>query len=276
LADYLQDLDLAELFHENSKILPYVRRNKKGAEINSHPLILQLMSIQPKQYSNLVHVDLPAAGHKDMIPRVSLEKAIRQRQSTRRFSKHPLSIRKLSTLLYFSSAVLTVDTIDANYKLYHRAVPTSGGLNSVELYALALNIKDLKQGVYHYDSLNHRLELLRDGDFRTLVSRKLLFQSEFSNAAVILIVTSWFSKLKFKYGERGYRYAFLDAGHVGAHIYLLASALNLACCGICGFFDDEVNSLIGINSLDESAVYLLALGKNPISQKFSAQKMEDG
>ncbi len=80
-------------------------------------------------------------------------------------------------------------------------------------------------------------------------------------AAAILVPTSWFSKLKFKYKKRGYRYGFLDAGHVSENAYLVATALDLACCGICGFIDDEVNSLIGVNGLDESSVYLLALGE---------------
>jgi SagB-type dehydrogenase family enzyme len=258
--EHSQPIRLAELFHENTKILPHVKRNRKAAEINFDPFILRLTSIPPKQYENVTHIELPHVNRNTKISGMTLEETICQRLSTRQFSSSPLSLHSLSKVLYFSSAILEVIT-DGKYKSYRRAVPTSGGLTSIEVYPLVLNVKGIRQGVFHYDSLNHRLDFLREGYFKDYVRNKLLFQPEFSDAAALLILTSWFSKLKFKYGERGYRYAFLDAGHVGGHMYLIAACLNLACCGICGFYDDEVNSLIGVDGLDESAIYLIALGQ---------------
>jgi SagB-type dehydrogenase family enzyme len=254
-----QPVDLAEIFHENSKLFTYMRRNRKAAEINFNPLILQLMSIEPKQYISSSHVKLPSAKDTSTEQTLVLEKTIHSRKSRRQFSYRSLNINELSKLLYLSNGVLSVEA-NAGYKTFRRAVPTSGALCSVEIYPIVLNVRGLEQGVYHYDSLHHQLDYLRKGDFRDHVQKRLIFQQEFSNASTILILTSWFSKLKFKYNERGYRYALLDAGHVGAHIYLVSTALGLACCGICGFLDDEVNRLIAVNGLDESAVYLLAVG----------------
>jgi SagB-type dehydrogenase family enzyme len=258
--ELVQPLDLAELFHENTKISSYRMKDRKGLEINSHPLIIQLTSIPPKQYRSSLHIKLPYINHKTMNLKMPLVEAIRLRRSTRQFSSRALSLYKLSNILYFSNAVLKT-SIEGETKIHHRTVPSSGGLCSIEVYPIVLNVKGLKQGIYHYDSLSNDLACLNNGNFREQLQKKMLFQQEFADASVILVITSWFSKLKFKYKERGYRYGLLDAGHVGAYVYLLSTALNLACCGICGFLDDEVNDLIGVNGLDECAIYLLAIGE---------------
>lgn len=196
----------------------------------------------PKEYRGLPHSKLPSVSKKTIALKIPLVEAVYRRTSTRNFSDSPLDLHKLSKLLYLSNAVLKAEAYGKN-KIFHRAVPSSGGLCSIEIYPIILNVKGLEHGVYHYDSLNHQLDYLKNGDFRHHIQNKLVYQQKFSGAAVIQVLSSWFSKLKFKYGERGYRYGFLDAGHVGENAYLAAASLDLACCGICGFIDDEVNSL---------------------------------
>ena len=76
-----------------------------------------------------------------------------------------------------------------------------------------------------------------------------------------MIITGTFVKAVTKYGERGYRYVLLDAGHIGQNIYLIATALNLGVVGVCGFYDDKVNSLLSIDGLNESTLYIMLLGQ---------------
>jgi nitroreductase len=40
----------------------------------------------------------------------------------------------------------------------------------------------------------------------------------------------------------GYRYFYLDAGHMAAHLSLAAVAQGLSSCPIAAFYDDEVNA----------------------------------
>ena len=49
-----------------------------------------------------------------------------------------------------------------------------------------------------------------------------------------------------RYGDRAYRYLHLDAGHLGQRINLAAIRLGLGVSGIGGFFDDQVNDVLGI------------------------------
>jgi nitroreductase len=49
---------------------------------------------------------------------------------------------------------------------------------------------------------------------------------------------------------------------VGQNIYLNSAALNLVCCGVGGFKDDELNKLLDLEGAEESVVNVLAVG-NP-------------
>jgi SagB-type dehydrogenase family enzyme len=65
---------------------------------------------------------------------------------------------------------------------------------------------------------------------------------------------------RWKYRQRAYRYIYLDAGHMAQNLYLVAEAIGLGVCAIGAFFDDKVNSIIGVDGLEETAIYLATVG----------------
>jgi SagB-type dehydrogenase family enzyme len=64
-----------------------------------------------------------------------------------------------------------------------------------------------------------------------------------------------------KYGDRCYRYIYLDAGHIGGQLQLAAQALGLGSVNIGAFYDDAVNRLFGLDGVEETVVYLTAVGR---------------
>jgi SagB-type dehydrogenase family enzyme len=48
------------------------------------------------------------------------------------------------------------------------------------------------------------------------------------------------------YGDRVYRYLHMDAGHLGQRLNLAAIYLGLGVSGIGGFYDDQVNDVLGL------------------------------
>jgi nitroreductase len=52
----------------------------------------------------------------------------------------------------------------------------------------------------------------------------------------------------------------MDAGHIGQALYLSATALDLGCCTVGAFFDEEVDHMIGVDGKNELSVYLGAIG----------------
>ena len=90
--------------------------------------------------------------------------------------------------------------------------------------------------------------------------RHRCFRMRSGNAHATLIMTAHQQRIGFPDGDRGYRYANLDAGMLGGRVYLQTVGLNLGCCGIGAYFDDEVSELIGVSPDEELVVYLAAIG----------------
>ena len=105
------------------------------------------------------------------------------------------------------------------------------------------------------------MEEIRSGDFSKEIESAALGQDMCRRAAAVFIWSAVFSRSTFKYSDRGYRYIFADAGHICQNLYLACEDLGLGCCGIGAFFDDQVDSLLGLNSGEESTIYLAAVGK---------------
>lgn len=82
-----------------------------------------------------------------------------------------------------------------------------------------------------------------------------------ASAPIVLIWTAMFERCRWKYGERAYRYVYLDAGHVAQNHALAAVSLGLGNCQIAATFDDEVNELLGVDGEEESALCMSVVGR---------------
>ena len=56
-------------------------------------------------------------------------------------------------------------------------------------------------------------------------------------AGVLAVVTARLDATLVRYGDRGYRYVLLEAGHVGQNLDLASSALGLGALDLGGFLD---------------------------------------
>ena len=86
-------------------------------------------------------------------------------------------------------------------------------------------------------------------------------QSMLVNCAVAFIWVATSYRMTWRYGERGFRYMLLDAGHVCQNLYL--SAENIACgvCAIAAYHDDEFNDLLDLKPDEQFVIYLATVGK---------------
>jgi len=48
---------------------------------------------------------------------------------------------------------------------------------------------------------------------------------------------------------------------MGQNAALSCVAMGLGCCHIAAFYDDEVNALLSVDGVDESVVYMSAIGR---------------
>ena len=79
-------------------------------------------------------------------------------------------------------------------------------------------------------------------------------------ADVSFVLTAVFNRTRHKYGERGLRYVYIEAGHISQNIYLQAVSLGLGSVAVGAFLDEKLNKLIDIDGKNEAAIYLHAVG----------------
>ncbi len=142
-----------------------------------------------------------------------------------------------------------------------RAAPSAGALYPIEIYTVVNRVDGLQAGLYHYCVEAHALALLEADDYRDRATAGCLYQEMAGDAAVTFVLSAVFPRVCWKYGERGYRYALIEAGHIGQNIYLAATCLRLGCVSMGAFLDDRMNALLGIDGKEEAVIYCLAVGE---------------
>lgn len=194
--------------------------------------------------------DGPALG-------VPLDEALRGRVSCRRFLAEPVALAALASLL---RAGYGVDGRSGPV-MQDRPVPSGGGLYPLEITLLVRAVTGLQPGVHHYVPAADGLEQIRAIDLPSAFLTYLFMgQPWVAEAALVAVISFVGERSLTKYGDRGYRYALLEAGHLMQNVNLAASGLGLGCVNLGGFYDDELAALAGIDIQREFPLYCSAIG----------------
>ncbi|MBM4024819.1 MAG: SagB/ThcOx family dehydrogenase [Planctomycetes bacterium] len=186
---------------------------------------------------------------------MTLHDALHQRRSVREFQSRPVSLGQLGYLLWTSTGIRRTEQ---GYEF--RTAPSAGALYPIETYVVAHEVRGLEPGVYHYAIRERALEQIRTGNLRGPIAAAALGQGMCAEAPAVFIWTAVFARSKWKYGQRAYRYIYLDAGHITENLALAAVSLGLGTCQIGALFDDEVNRLLDVDGVAESVVYMSVVG----------------
>ncbi len=183
-----------------------------------------------------------------------LESTILKRRSTRGYSGADLTLDELKALLHFTYQ--PQHYIDQNLD----GTPDYFDLNLIETFIAVSGVTGLEEGCYYYAPKAQELRQIRFKNFRRELHYLCLGQDLGRDAAAVLFHTADLKTAVAQYGDRVYRYLHLDAGHLGQRLNLAAIYLNLGVSGIGGFFDDQVNEVLGI-PVDEAVLYITTLGR---------------
>ena len=236
--------DLAESYHENTKIRAYMRDasdDPTGARLDLPPV--ESLSYAP---------DAPIALPPPASIEAPLSQVFAKRRSARSFDGAALRDVEVATILAHAYGRLGEG----------RAAPSAGARYPLELFVIAQRVEGLAPGVWHYRPESHEAEVWPEDDAWARASRALFEQPLLAGAAAILVIGAVFGRTSVKYGERGYRLVLLDAGHAMQNALLAATGLGLAACPLGGFVDDEMNALVGLDGIGENVVYACALGRS--------------
>jgi SagB-type dehydrogenase family enzyme len=183
---------------------------------------------------------------------MSLEKAINERHSIRRYKNEPLFLREISQLLWACQGMVN--------EYGFRTVPSAGAIYPVEVYLSASNVNDLSAGVYKYHPQDHSLELIVNADKKTELCKAAKSQPCVSNAAANIIFCGDYNLVEKKYGIDRKNYIEIEVGCASQNLHLQATALELGTVFIAGFNPDEVGGIIECLER-ETPICIMPIGK---------------
>jgi SagB-type dehydrogenase family enzyme len=138
---------------------------------------------------------------------------------------------------------------------------SAGARSELEVYANILAVSGLDTGLYHYNAVEHCLEHLRPALTREEVHYLTYEQPMCSQAAVVFFVTARVDRMGHKYrNPRALRAIYMDAGHLGQTFAMVATSLGLGPWQTAAFRDSEVERVLGVDGVAETALYCLGVG----------------
>ncbi|HAI21940.1 MAG TPA: nitroreductase [Clostridiales bacterium UBA8153] len=189
-----------------------------------------------------------------------LTQAIQDRVSVRRYGPKPLTLMELAYLLWCAQGVKSIEARQVTL----RNVPSAGARHPLETYVLANNVAGLSPGLYRYIATAHVLTpITTEAGLAEQLARACLNQRMVSQAAAAFFWAADAYRCAWRYGERGYRYMHLDAGHACQNLALAAVAIGGGSCAVGAYDDDAVNRLLGLDGVDDFVVYAAVVGKQP-------------
>lgn len=139
-----------------------------------------------------------------------------------------------------------------------RTVPSAGGRYPLELYpVLFRGVGEIRPGIYHYGIREHALELVTSDSFTREEIESSVYQTWLAEATGMICISAVFDRTTRKYGSRGYRYIFLEAGHVAQNILLAGTESGLDIMPVAGANEIDFERHIGLISSNERIVYTL-------------------
>lgn len=183
-----------------------------------------------------------------------IEETILNRRSTRSYTGEAITKEEVSQIISFT--YLPELYKDQGFD----PEPEFFDLSIIETYIAVTDVEGLEDGCYHYSPSKKQLKQIRFKNFREELCYLCLGQDLGRDAGLVVFHTANLKRAIEKYGERAYRYLHLDSGNLGERLNLACLKLDLGVSGIGGFFDDQVNELLGIPE-DQAVLYITTIGQ---------------
>lgn len=191
------------------------------------------------------------------------------RRSVREYSDKPITIKQLGEFLYRSARIRKlsprVEGTDHKYDMTNRPYPNGGASYELELYITVDSCEGLERGIYHYDPMQHVLRQVQtDGAYV-----KFLLHDAWMSAAgivtpqVLITYAPRFQRLSWKYRGMGYSASLKNVGALYQTMYLVATAMGLAPCGLGNGNAELFSKATGNDYFLESSTAEFMLGSLP-------------
>ena len=191
-----------------------------------------------------------------------LTSAIERRRSSRAYTGDPMRLDQLSAILWASAGTTKAGSKGCSNS-GPRTTASAGALYPVTFWIVALNIKGLERAVYAYDPIQHSLVVMAHAEAVSAVLGSIATPDEMimiSRACLVgfFVARPWRSMRK--YGARGMRHVFIEAGAMAAHCHLACAALGFGSVDCSSVYDDELHEALGVDGLHEGLTHTVVVG----------------
>lgn len=187
-------------------------------------------------------IKLPKPNKSGSMP---LEHAIAVRRSRRHFLPKSLTLEQIGQLAWAAQG--------QNAGSRYRTTPSAGATYPLELFVVT------DEGMFHYLPDKHALEKLADQDLRSPLASAAWGQQFIQAAPLTLVFAAECTRTTGRYGKRGIRYVYMEAGHAAQNVHLQAEALGLGSVAVGAFDDNSVSKVLSLPQNLEP-LYMVAVG----------------
>ncbi|QEU93099.1 SagB/ThcOx family dehydrogenase [Streptomyces kanamyceticus] len=196
-----------------------------------------------------------------------LTETVLRRRSGRDFSGAPVGLDEITSVLRFAGSVTAEADIEladgAPLTMGFRTVPSAGGLYPVEIWLAAQNVAGLEPGLHRFLPVEESLAAQAGPAAVTELIASFDPQDgsiDFDRAAAVLLLVGNPWRSMRKYGPRGMRSMFHEAGGIAQNAHLAATGLGLESVDFSGFYDDEAHSALGLDGVHRTLLHTVLLG----------------
>ena len=193
--------------------------------------------------------------------------ALTRRKTTRRWDRSAtIGAEELATVLYYVFGCHGNAPMAGGSLILKRTSPSGGGLHPIEAYPLVSGVDGIDPGLYHYDGLDHSLELIAavDSDEATEIAAQFVCGQRFlASAHVLVAMTALFYRSFWKYRrhQKAYSALMMDAAHLSQTLYLVATEMGLGAFVTAAINGANIEERLKLDGFTEGAVAVAGFGK---------------
>ncbi|MBW4553469.1 MAG: SagB family peptide dehydrogenase [Aphanocapsa sp. GSE-SYN-MK-11-07L] len=246
------------LFHTRSRLGRHA--NPSGGTYRFSGKIEPIPALKPRMSEEAIELYKPDLETLKTTE-ASFTQILEARKSIREYGETPITAQQLGEFLYRVARVKQLIQTERT-EIAQRPYPSGGALYELELY-LAINSCDrIPSGLYHYHPLAHQLCRISD---RTETVEALLDDArqsigQQSMPQVLIVIAARFQRLAWKYESMAYAVMLKHVGILYQTMYLVATAMELAPCGLGHGNSDSFTKATGCDYYAETSVGEFALG----------------
>lgn len=209
------------------------------------------------------HPRIPLRSGLDLLDKADIFQLLLDDVESRRTGfPETVSIEQISTVLYATFGETGWVEFPHQGRFLLKTSPSGGARHPTEAYIYSLDT-DVPEGLYHYSVAENALVRLP----RSLTRESLLDAAYELRTGphfpvrLVVILTSVVGRSMWRYREpRSYRVLLNDVGHLLETLKIVAKATGLETYFGHGFHDDRLEQLIGVSSVEEPALKIVAIG----------------